>query len=453
MWVVVAIHFSEGGGAQSHIWQKRQMWGTQFRYGPPAQRWRRSWSGPKRCSKPRAQVCRPYKGSQVRKFRTGIVGLFTVLLFLSSAGARPFPQLLPDAQNFRLTIREDSASLLPLSPSCGGEARLTLACRAFVVTLQNIGTRTVHLSKFICQEPRVSFEMKEPNSSFGWWPISRGSAPRCAPWTYENIRLKPGEKTEYKTRLVSQSRPAELGTPVAPHSYIIRARWPLWGCIEETEGIDCLAPLQVMKPTSYGTSVGDVEIQTPVEVVSNEIEVSSPPLPDFGPLKLGIEISVAPESQASEQTKLFPVCATYPGSIECMVFHYSIRNLGDRPVRSVDTCGRGYMFPEYRANDGEWKQLMPSQIAMRGGSCFFTDTPILPGKTEERNQLISWEFDTSPLYPAGKYEIRFRFRPDACFASPDGSFCLQSPKEQIETTSNVITIHTTAFTGKPISTQ
>jgi hypothetical protein len=96
-----------------------------------------------------------------------------------------------------------------------------------------------------------------------------------------------------------------------------------------------------------------VELQTPVEVVSKEIEVSSPVLPDFGLLKPGFEISVASEQQAVEVRKrLGAVCATDPAtSVECTVFHYAIRNLGDRPVRNGRfSCSDFSMAPEYRKN-------------------------------------------------------------------------------------------------------
>src|ERR1700722_16801542 len=115
------------------------------------------------------------------------------------SSAKPFPQLLPPANEFELTLREDPNSKLPLGPSCGAEAGLTLACRAFVVTLKNVGGHTVHLSRIGCQEPVVSLEIKEPNSSSGWMGISQVTRPPCTPWSYVNLRLKPGESADYMT--------------------------------------------------------------------------------------------------------------------------------------------------------------------------------------------------------------------------------------------------------------
>ncbi len=391
----------------------------------------------------------------MRTFRTVALVLSIAFSLLDSVLAA---QPLPDAGSFVVSVREDSANSLPLGPACGGEAALTLTCRAFVISLKNVGVHTVHLSRIACQEPVVTFEMKDPNSTSGWWPISQVSRPRCTPWNYENLRLRPGETTEYKTRLVAQNRQAEA--PIAPRSYTVRIHWMLWGCTEEPEGTDCLAPLQVMEVNpAWGDlpPIGEVERQPWVDIVSKEIEVNSPTIPDLGPLKLGFEISVASEQQAAELRKRIGArCATDPGnSMECTVFHYAIRNLGDRPVRNGRfTCSDDSIIPEYRTNDGEWKQLQSRLMACNSNVYF--ETPILPGHTAEGDFTLGTlapQFDTSPLYPNGKYEIRVHFQSSVCFASPDGSFDIQCPKEQTETISNVIRINATAFTANTSSTK
>jgi hypothetical protein len=386
----------------------------------------------------------------MRVFLTVFLGLSIFSALLCSLWADQLPQLLPGAGSFELSIREDSASSLPLGAACGGEAALTLACRGFLVSLKNVGVHTVHLSRIACGEPVVSFDMKQLGSSSGWWPISRVSRPRCTPWVYENLRLRPGETTEYRTRLVSPKRPAEFA-PVSHRSYTVRARWLLWGCTENREGTDCLAPLQVLKANSWGDpTMGNVEIQTPVEVVSKEIEVNSPVLPDIGPLKLGFEISIATAAQATEVRKRSGAsCVTDSGtSIECTVFHYAIRNLGERPVRNGRfACSDYSIIPEYRTDDGEWRQLRSQLQACTAN--VYVETPIKSGEAAEGDFILSGlapRFDTSPLYPAGRYEIHSSFHSSACFASPDGSFCIQSPREQTVTMSNVVTINATAFT-------
>jgi hypothetical protein len=192
-----------------------------------------------------------------------------------------------------------------------------------------------------------------------------------------------------------------------------------------------------------------VEFQTPVNVVSKEIEVNSPVLPDLGPLKLAFEISVAPETDAVEVRKrLGSSCgAVASASMECTVFHYAIRNLGDRPVRNGRfSCSDFSIIPEYRTNDSEWKQLQ-SRLRACTANIYF-ETPILPGEAAEGYFTLGGlapRFETSPLYSAGKYEIRVRFHLNACFASPDGSFCIERPKQQTVVISNVVTINATAF--------
>ena len=370
-----------------------------------------------------------------------------------TAAAKPFPQLLPPPSDFELTVREDPGSKLPLGASCGGEAGLTLACRAFVVTLRNLGKKTVHLSRIGCQEPVVTFERKEPNSSNGWWPISQVARPNCSPWTYENLRLRPGESTKYTTRLVAPNRAPDFA-PVTPGSYAVRVHWLLWGCTEDPEGTDCMAPLQIMKTASWGPPpIGDVEIQTPVEVISREIEVSSPALPDLGPLKLSIEASVVPDS-LTWIPKYSPRSACLPNpnaSVECTVFRLTIRNDGERPIRMGRfSCSDSSILPQYRRADGTW-----TEVQQKFWNCtanVFFETPILPGKTLEREFLLSYltpGFDTTGLYPAGDYGFRFQFTSSACVAAPDGSFSLQCPTKQPTIVSNEIVVHATEFVPPP----
>jgi hypothetical protein len=389
----------------------------------------------------------------MRAFLTAFLIVFLTLSMFPappSSLAEQFPRLLSGAESFELTVREDSASSLPLGPACGGEAALTLACWAFLVRLKNVGVHTVHLSRLACQEPVVRFEMQEPNSPSGWLTISQISRLQCTPRVYENIRLRPGETTEYRTRLVSSNRPAGPFAPVSPRSYTVRARWMLWGCTENPERNDCLAPLQVLKTSSLGDlPTGQVEIQTPVEVLSKEIEVDSPALPDAGPLKLAFELSISPGAQAAEvRRRSGASCSTDPGtSVECTVFHYAIRNLGNNAVRNGRfSCSDYSIIPQYRTNDSEWKQLQ-SQLKACSANIYI-ETPIEPGGAAEGDFLLSGLpplFDTSLLYPAGRYEIQFRFHSSACFASADGSFCIQSPREQTVTTSGITTIDATTY--------
>ena len=168
-----------------------------------------------------------------------------------------------------------------------------------------------------------------------------------------------------------------------------------------------------------------------VEVVSKEIEVDSPALPDAGPLKLGFESSIATEPQAAEvRERSGASCVTDPGtSVECTVFHYAIRNLGNRPVRNGRfSCSDYSIIPEYRTDDGEWKQLQSQLKACTAN--VYVETPIEPGEAAEGNFILNALapfFDTSPLYAAGRYEIHFSFHSSACFAFPMAASAFNRP--------------------------
>lgn len=365
--------------------------------------------------------------------RFSLLGL-TVLI--SATPVTQFPQLLPNADNFALTIRENPSSTLTLGPSCGGEASRTLACQAFTATLKNIGARTVRLSRVRCWEPAVRFEIKQPGSSTGWWPVSvYPYSTACKPLTFENLRLRPGETAQFETRLVSPDRPARLFPPVAGGSYTIRATWDLEGCTEIPDGTDCLTPLQLLRPPS---SVPNVDLQTPVEVVSNVIEVSSPVLPDLGPLKIEFKVTLA-------RQRVGGTCASGDqASAACAVFHYAIRNLADRPIRNGRwTCSDFSIIPDYRTMGGSWSHFKNRLWVCSANA--LVETPIMPGKAAEGDftlHNLAPLYDLTPLEAPGSYEVRFHFQPAACWAAPDGSFCLQWPKDQTPMVSRAFTLST-----------
>ena len=60
------------------------------------------------------------------------------------SGSGPFPRLLPPADELHLVLQEEPQSQLPLGPSCGGEASLTLLCRTFTLTLENASPHNPH---------------------------------------------------------------------------------------------------------------------------------------------------------------------------------------------------------------------------------------------------------------------------------------------------------------------
>ena len=151
-------------------------------------------------------------------------------------------RLLPPTEDFRLTLQEAKQADVPLGPSCGGEASLTLMCRPFILRLENVGANTVRISGLRCQEPWVRFEKKLPAGfSIEWSTISQPEQPRCETFDWTQIRLRPGDHIEYATRLASPRRGVDS---VEPGTYTIRAKWLLFGCTEIPEGTDCLSPLQ-----------------------------------------------------------------------------------------------------------------------------------------------------------------------------------------------------------------
>jgi len=351
----------------------------------------------------------------------------------------PFPHLLPPASDFHLTLREDPHSTLPLNPSCTGEAGLTLSCRAFTLTLENASKHTIHLSGLTCAETEVTFYRKDPNSSGGWWPVSQPIRNRCETATWTNLRLKPGESTAYATRLIAPRRSADAdGLP--PGSYTIRASWLLYGCTEPPEGADCLTRLQVIRPPG---SVPDVDIQEPTSLISNEITADAPLLHDLGTLKFALEVTshAVPSSDAAPDKSTKGCAPETDGNIDCTVFHYIIRNLGDRAVRNGTlSCSNSGIVPEYSSASGDWKPV-PQQMWVCSLNIYI-QRPILPGGTLEGEFTLATlapGYDTASLRAAGDYRLRFTFYPSACFASPDGSFCIQRPDHQPPAVSQELT--------------
>jgi hypothetical protein len=355
------------------------------------------------------------------------VAAFTVVDPSQTLKANGAPQLLPSANEFRLTLAEDRHSKLPPGPSCTGAAARTLTCRAFTVTLENLSKKTVRISWTDCNEPQIRIDRKLPNSSNGWFPVSSIKGESCRPMTWASRRLKPGAKNTYATRLISPRRYAET---FAPGSYTLRAEWVLFGCTEEPEGTDCLGPLQAVRPPS---TASDFYLQTPVTVISNEVTLEAPVLPDLGQLKFAFEVSARPgPPPASSAKKSVDCTGDASESIDCIVFHYSIHNLGRRAVRHGGFSCSGFgITAEYRLAQGEWQPVLSNAWVCTANVYF--ETPIPPGGTAE-GDFVLWSlapgYNTSALRAAGDYSFRFYFTPNACFASPDGSFCLTWPEKQ-----------------------
>jgi len=375
------------------------------------------------------RLCSSGQWVPMHKMLVAISLVFCSLACGFSAIARgPFSRLLPPPEDFRLTLREEPHSEMSLGPSCGGEASLTLLCRAFTLTLENASKHTVHISELRCFEPDVVFEIRQPKSSSGWWPISQQGKPTCNTLDWVNIRLKAGEKTEYTTRLISPRRSIYA---VSVGSYTLHAQWALFGCTEAPEGTDCLSPLQVIRGAS---TVADIALQEPVTVLSNEVVAVSPSLPDLGALRFTFEVTVhrGPPGDELSSTWAANGCAEMTiTSVECTIFDYTVRNLGDRAVRNAtESCRDSSITPEYATAGGEWKPLPGPKKSWFCSSNTFIETGISSGGKVVGEFMLISRYDTTPLRAPGDYRFRFTFQPHACFASPDASFCLMRPEHQ-----------------------
>jgi|SRR6267378_1633996 len=374
--------------------------------------------------------------------------LFGTLFHCTAAsGAGPFSRLLPPGEDLHLVLREDPQSQLPLGPSCGEEASLTLLCRTFTVTLENASTHTIHISGLRCFEPSITFETNRPITfeteerklTGEWWPISQPGTPTCKTLDWTNTRLRPGEHMEYSTRLISPRRSVGIIGVVGTGQYLIRAQWTLFGCAELRDGADCLTPLQIVRE---GSSVADVAIQEPVTVYSNSILAESPKPPELGHLKFVFEITVSVNQSLKTQDSPPSSCAERSESVDCAVFHYVIHNVSGRAVRHVTaSCSDHSIRPEYSFDGSAWKPI-PYKLwaCMRNAT---VEHGILPNGTLEGTftlETLLPGYDTSSLQAPGEYQFRFTFYPAACIASPDASFCLTPLERQPTVTSKALTL-------------
>jgi hypothetical protein len=370
---------------------------------------------------------------------------------------------VPSADEFRLTLRELSskeAAKVPLGPSCTGEAGLALPCKAIDLTLENIGTHIVRINGLKCRDPRITIDRaitanaeKEENrwTGISWVKECPSGFGKDMPWT--NTRLRPGEKITYITRLIS---PAREFFPLDPGSgnITLRARLAVNGCVDTNEHDDCLTPLYSTRP---GESLPQVAYLETTGLTSNTIDVSVQPITaDLGSLSFSFNVTALPDGQTMPlPPNAVPVsdphCPAGTRSAECITFHYVIHNNGPRPARHARfTCSGDDIVPEYRSETRSWTKLDPTiwsctanilfeRIIPAGGSIegYFTLRHLTPG------------WNTNPLRAAGTYSFRFTFIPNACVASPDGSFCLARPKEQPAALSSEVTVNATAALGEP----
>jgi hypothetical protein len=102
-----------------------------------------------------------------------------------------------------------------------------------------------------------------------------------------------------------------------------------------------------------------------------------------------------------------------------------VHNLSDRPIRRVITTCGSPVLPEFRDNSGVWKPVLTSRLGVASIASF--EVGLVPGGSAEGDFTFATRreiYNTAPLRAEGEFDIRFRYNPCACFASPDASFCL-----------------------------
>jgi len=339
----------------------------------------------------------------------------------------PVPLLLPSASHLQLTLQEDPNTAIRWGPVCAGEGEDAVRCHNFTISLENKSMDRVLLDSN-CRERVFTISIRDPSASGGWLPAGRGGFPCHRGIHSTSLHLQPGEKISFQSGFISLSRENRLLSQVsytlhAP--YTVRATLMLRGCIEPSDHTDCLSPSQVTPSTAV--SVSGTHLQEPVTLVSNEIIAESPNVLDLGEMKFEFQVDI--DTAATSEIGTRGGCTRQnTARLDCTTFRYKIRNLGDRAVRNVVwNCNVGTdpdITPEYRVTGGEW-QALPSRWVC-GISTFSSTAEIKAGDTAEGKfnlATLHYGYSAKPLEAPGKYQLRFKFSPHACFASPDGGSC------------------------------
>jgi hypothetical protein len=325
-----------------------------------------------------------------------------------------------------LTLQEDPQSNLPLGPSCGGVAAQTLYCRAFLLTLKNIGPDAVHI------EDERSYSVSMDRSRLGM--TASGGSPG---FHTKDALLRPGESIQRSVRGTHPDSPyEEIG--LGPHA--VHAEWILYGCTENPPGKECRYHLDDGSPF--------YPAQAPITVMSAEIMVDEPQLHDLGDVRPALQLTAHPAKIGNAAGD----CRAETNPIDCTVFHLTTRNLGRYPIRyGVGFCS-SYDYkgaiPQYRSATGRWQDLalLPSPVQCVGGcTCLSGFSAIFPGDKDQEFTLktLGRGFDTSMLQSPGSYHLRFVLTVGGCIASPDATFCLADLDDPLETVSNDVEVNTT----------
>jgi hypothetical protein len=399
----------------------------------------------------------------VRSRWVGAIGVVTLCVGAGTRAASeapPFAPPLPPANEFRVTLAEAPGAKLPPAPACGEEAAGTLTCRAFTVTLENIGTHIVRLSELDCADPEVRLEATAPNST-DWFPVGEhrddchnaqysDSEKTTDPW--KNIRMRPGDRQSFTGRFMVRLGGAwgPVNVP-ARLTAVLRAKWTLRGCTEATVGDDCLSALEShwVPALRRGCTYPCIFFQPALEVTSEQISVSEPgpltlPLP---PLELALTARMLDPADPliKSHPQLEGCTLEYAGSVDCVALHMTVRNAGTRALRIGRwNCSDFAETPEFRIEGGSWMPLHSSlMVCLRN---FVEWKALLPGQSVEEEMTprhVAAGFQINPVREAGKYDVRIDYSPQVCVASLDGSFCLTEPQCLPQMTSPASTFETT----------
>jgi hypothetical protein len=240
---------------------------------------------------------------------------------------------------------------------------------------------------------------------------------------------------------------------------VLRATWTLRGCTEETAGDDCLSVLETHRVAPKNVcSFLCIFFQPTLEVSSGPISVSQPgpltlPLPL---LELGLTSRMLDPADPliHPRSRLEGCTQVRAGSVDCVALHLTVRNAGTRALRIGRwTCSDFAEVPEFRTVGGAWKPLQTSLLVCTANG--EEETALLPGQTVEEEMTlphVAAGFRVDPVREAGRYDVRIKYAPDVCVASPDGSFCLTERQRLPQMTSPVATFETTATLPEEKST-
>ena len=131
------------------------------------------------------------------------------------------------------------------------------------------------------------------------------------------------------------------------------------------------------------------------------------------------------------------------GKAECIVFHFTIRNVGDSPLISFTSdCSYSGITPEYEASSGDWKPLpeLPRECVAN----MTHETIMMPGGRVEGDltlEELAPGFDISSVSNPGNHRMRFVLTPWVCIAAAAGDKCVDEKRKLAPSRSEEVLVH------------